>query len=639
MKKRIAFISLMIFNIIISSLISSAYSKSYDDSLMKKSQIEIKDSNDPPTLETYIDDFIHKKMEEYHIPGLAFVMVKDGEIFLSKGYGYADVTEKTAVKPGETLLRVGSVSKLFTATAVMQLVEQGKLNLKTDVNEYLTLFKLPENYPEPVTPHNLLTHTSGFRSKPIGILTRDEGERKPIGDFLASNMLPRSLPPGSVIIYSNHGFYLAGHLVETISGCSFEQYMEEGILQPLEMQNSSFAMTDKLSSSLANGYQFINGNYEVVPAEYSIIKPSPAGSLIATAEDIAHFMIAQLQRGKYKNQQILNENTCTEMQKQQFTNDPKLPGVCYGFYEYKDYNQRAIMHDGDVSGFSSRLFLLPECNLGFFVCINTGNSILRMEITDHLMSYFFKRPEDTSTKEIPEDKPFKETKLTGFYRGVRLGLDSFDKLTYTGEVWELTENTANSLIELEPGLFQFPQSNTKITYREDEKGNVKYIHMDAQQMPISYERLAWYEEYLRFAELWYGIFALIFFCIGVLRPLVNKIRARKNPGPAHSRLIRYTKFSATIVSIIYLTFIAGFAPAFMMNEEQFAFGVPFIIKALLVLPLINMILSLAFIIFFIKSWKDEHWNFKRRLGYIFTAFIFIGFAFYLNYWNLIGFQY
>ena len=596
-------------------------------------------SDDPLGLELYLDEFINRKMEEYHIPGLVFVMVKDGEIFLSKGYGYADVEKKIPVDSGETVFRAGSVSKLFTATAVMQLYEQGKLDLNRDVNDYLKLFKLKEHYPEPVTAYNLLTHTAGLRGRAFGVMTRNESERKPLGDFLATNMPPGSFPPSSVISYSNHGYYLAGHLAEVISGLSFDEYVAEHILCPLGMEKSSFVMLDRLEPDKAKGYSYSNGDYRVVTPEYTIPKPSPAGSLIATGEDMARFMIAHLQGGIYGDQRILMESTCREMQKQQFVNDPRLPGMGYGFYEYEGYNQRALMHDGDVSGFSSRLFLLHEHDLGFFVCSNTGNSILRMELTDHLMSRYFKKPESFQLKETATNNKSFDKQMAGSYRSTRIGLDSFDKLSYTGAVWEVSEDTVTSWIEIKPGLFQIPDSSIRIAFRKDEKGNVKYLHMDAQQMPISYEGLDWYENYLRFPLIWFGLFAICFLWIGVVRPLVKRIRARRKDTMRTSRPVRLTKSLGVIISDIYLVFILGFTPAFMMSEGQIGFGVPWMIKALLVLPILNLFLTAIFVVVFVKRWKDKYWDFKRRLSYILRILLFIGVIFYLSYWNLLGFQY
>jgi hypothetical protein len=197
----------------------------------------------------------------------------------------------------------------------------------------------------------------------------------------------------------------------------------------------------------------------------------------------------------------------------------------------------------------------------------------------------------------------------------------------------------SSWIEIEPGLFQFPKSNTRVAFREDAQGNIEYLFFDAQQMPITYEKLPWYENWLRFPQVWFSMFAIIFLWIGIIRPVFNKFRAKRKPPIKTTRLVRYTKLSATIISAIYLIFIAGFTPAFLLSEDQIVFGVPWVIKVLLVLPIINLVLTAVFIIFFIMTRKNEYWDFKKRLCYWAVMLLFIGFALHLNYWNLLGFQY
>jgi len=143
---------------------------------------------DPLELEAFLDDFFAKEMTKEHVPGAAVALVKDGKIFFSKGYGYADLEKKIPVVPDKTLFRVGSISKLFTTTAVLQLVEQGKLKLDDDVNKYLKRFQVKNTYPKPVTVANLLTHTDGFDSEwGIGAFARRASyfpENKANEDFL-----------------------------------------------------------------------------------------------------------------------------------------------------------------------------------------------------------------------------------------------------------------------------------------------------------------------------------------------------------------------------------------------------------------------------------------------------------------------
>jgi CubicO group peptidase (beta-lactamase class C family) len=629
---------LAIFTLLFNGTISQAKTKPFEYNEAVSSENKNSGPEDPKELESFLDKFIIEKMEEYHIPGLVFVLVKDDEIFFTKGYGYADLDKKIPVKPDETLFRVGSVSKLFTATAAMQLYEQGHLDLNTNVNEYLKLFKLEENYPKPVTVANLLAHTAGFRGRAIGYLTLRESDRIPLSEFLAANVPPRALPPGSVISYSNHGFYLAGHLVEEISGVPFAQYVADSILLPLGMEKSSFLMLPHLLPNLAKSYSFSNGNYKAVPVRYSIPESSPAGSMIATANDMARFMIAHLQGGRFGDNRILNEGTCREMHQQQFTNHARLPGTCYGFYEYSGHSQRAIFHDGDIAGFSSRLFLLPDLNLGIFVCNNGDNSRFRMQLTDQFLSHYYPTQEQTSPSQPSTDFKLRGKRLTGSYRSLRLGLDSIDKLASMGDLINIKDSYVNSWIEIGPLLFQVTKSETRLAFREDSEGNITHLFFDAQQMPVSLEKLAWYDT-PTFLWISSGFILFVFLSAYAFWPIMHRIRRRRKQSAESNRSARRARILAILTVTLNLIFILGFTPSMFLLEDELVYGVPLVITALLIIPIITSVLTVGLPVFSVLAWKHKYWSFVERLHYSLIAFTCMGFILWLHHWNLLGFRY
>ncbi len=182
---------------------------------------------------------ISKQLRANHIPGATVSVVKDGQLFFAKGYGSADLQEGRPVNAQTTLFRIGSVSKPFTATAVLQLAEQGKLNLHADVNIYLKTFHLPATYPEPITLAHLLTHTAGFESRATGMeAARTTSDLEPLGQLLAEHIPARVRPPGELTAYSNYGYALAGYIVEQVSGMPYAQYVEQHIFQRLRMRSS-----------------------------------------------------------------------------------------------------------------------------------------------------------------------------------------------------------------------------------------------------------------------------------------------------------------------------------------------------------------------------------------------------------------
>jgi CubicO group peptidase (beta-lactamase class C family) len=319
-------------------------------------------------LEAFLDGVVPVQLERDNIAGAVVCVVKDGQVLFEKGYGYADREKKLPVSPTETLFRPGSVSKLFTWTAVMQLQEQGKLDLDRDVNDYLD-FKIPATYPQPITLRHLMTHTPGFAEGIKDLISTDPQHIEPLGAWLKGHVPPRIFPPGTVPAYSNYGAALAGYIVERVSGKPFEQYVEENILKPLKMEHSSFRqpLPGALAPLMSKGYKLGSGKAE----DYEFIPASPAGSMAVTADDISRFMLAHLGDGRWGDAQILGAETAERMHAQQRTDHPEMNGMALGFYEESANGHRIIGHGGDSQWFHSDLHLMPDQKLGFFVSYNS----------------------------------------------------------------------------------------------------------------------------------------------------------------------------------------------------------------------------------------------------------------------------
>lgn len=257
--------------------------------------------SNPQEFEGFVDNIINEELSKSHVPGAVISVVKDGKLFFAKGYGYANVEKKIPVVADKTLFRVASVSKLFTATAAMQLYERGKLDLDADINKYLTGFQLENPFPEPARVAQLMTHTDGTTKRRIGLAARTAAKIKPLGNYLSEHMPPVAWCPGELYSYSSHSTALLGYLVEKVSGIPFVEYINKNILQPLKMRRSTFLQPppQPLADDLAVGYQYQNGKFKAVP--YLYLNIAPAASMSATATDMANFMIAHLQYGRYEN--------------------------------------------------------------------------------------------------------------------------------------------------------------------------------------------------------------------------------------------------------------------------------------------------------------------------------------------------
>jgi CubicO group peptidase (beta-lactamase class C family) len=318
-------------------------------------------------LETFLDGIVPLQLGREDIAGATVSVVKGGKLLFAKGYGYADYEKKRPVSAEETLFRPGSVSKLFTWTAVMQLFEQGKLDLDRDVNDYLD-YKIPEAFGKPITLKNILTHTAGFDEQ-VKDIFMTSGAGPDLGQYMKTHVPARVYPPGTVTSYSNYATSLAGYIVERVSGRPFNDYVAENIFQPLGMTRSTFAqpLPPDLAPLMSNGYRLASDG----PQPFEVIGPFPAGSLSSTAADMSRFMLAHLQDGQLEGARILQPETARLMHSRLFALDPAAKGMCYGFYEETRNGQRIIGHGGDTANFHSDLHLLPDAGVGLFVSHNS----------------------------------------------------------------------------------------------------------------------------------------------------------------------------------------------------------------------------------------------------------------------------
>ena len=187
----------------------------------------------------WLDGFMPIAIGKANIPGAVVVVVKDGQLLTSRGYGFANVAKQARVDPATTMFRPGSISKLFTWTAVMQQVQAGKLNLDEDVNKYID-FRIPPRDGKPITLRNIMTHTSGFEEQVKNIIFKDEKKLVPLGEHLSNWVPKRVYAPGSTPAYSNYATALAGYIVQRVSGEEFGAYIDRHIFAPLGMQHATF---------------------------------------------------------------------------------------------------------------------------------------------------------------------------------------------------------------------------------------------------------------------------------------------------------------------------------------------------------------------------------------------------------------
>jgi len=347
----------------------------------------------------YVTLRIAELLELHDIPGAAVAVVRGGEIVMAEGVGLADAATGRPID-ADTLFLLASTSKLFVTVAVLQLVEQGLVDLDDDVNEYLETLRVPETYAEPITLAHLLTHTAGFEDMDI---LPPGAVRTPLGEYLATNMPDRVRPPGVAPAYSNYGMGLAAFVVEQVSGVPFGEYAATHIFGPLGMASTTYddPLPDELAARCAVGYGYADDRWIELPDDVPArINLAPVGEARSSASDMARFMSACLETSASGPSEFLGDAMLAEMLSPQFRMDDRFAGMCYGFHERIEGGVRLIYHGGDSLTFHTALILVPEEDLGVFVAFNgvegvTARVKLMLGLHDQLAAT---EPDESTTR-------------------------------------------------------------------------------------------------------------------------------------------------------------------------------------------------------------------------------------------------
>jgi CubicO group peptidase (beta-lactamase class C family) len=376
---------------------------------------------DAADLEAWLNGLLPYALKSGDIAGGVVVVVKDGQVLFQSGYGYADVERKIPMDPERTLTRIGSTSKLFTWTAVMQLVEQGKLDLNRNVDDYLD-FKVSPTTGKPITLLDLMNHKGGFEEGLKDLLSTDPNTFQSNEVYLKQHPRPLLFPPGTIAAYSNYGTALAGYIVQRVSGEPFDRYIDEHIFQPLGMQHSTFAqpLPERFKGMMSQGYKTAS----TPPQPYELVVTQPAGSVASTAADMARFMLAHLQQGRLGNFDMLNRQTAQLMYSPSETALPGFATMAHGFFQGVHNGRTLLGHGGDTLVFHTELELLPQQGVGIFYSFNSRGHEdavygLRKALLDQFMDRYFP---DTAA---PRDPPTLPTagadaqKIAGRYQSSR----------------------------------------------------------------------------------------------------------------------------------------------------------------------------------------------------------------------------
>jgi CubicO group peptidase (beta-lactamase class C family) len=596
--------------------------------------------SDTVALRGFMDGVMTAHLRDKHIAGATVSIIKNGKVLLAQGYGFSDEAKQVPVRADADLFRIGSITKMFTWVSVMQLVEQGKLDLNADINTYLKAFQIEPTFPEPITLKNLMTHTPGFEDRFVGLFARDSSSLKPLGEILANDMPDRVRPPGTYASYSNHGTGIAAYIIEQVSGMSFNEYVEKNILGPLGMKNTTLRqpLPAEFKSRMSKGYQYSPGNYAEKPFEF--VPLYPAGSASTTATDMVLFMRALLENGSLNGAKILDSATLAFMKTPAHRHDPAVNPMRYGFMDVSRGGVEVIGHGGDTFWFHSMMALFPQHNVGFFVSFNTDKSGgVYLDVLDEFMNRYF--PEATPAPPLKVSKEYL-SQFAGKYRANRQNHSDFTSLASMLGDFSMTVSDSTGLrlqsgervrhlVPIDSLVFREKNSTALVAF---EKRGGAITRMFIGNMPIftldkvSGLKSAELHLFIAVSAVIMGLLALFFWPFVALSRIGYQSNRFTKPMPVNARLVAWLNF---FVLLIFYLGVSSNA-----NEEGIVYGVSTALSVFLYFPFLNILLT-AFMLYWLVRILPVHYHRTvSKLYYTLLCLTSVAALWQLYYWNMIG---
>jgi CubicO group peptidase (beta-lactamase class C family) len=588
---------------------------------------------DPGAVRAFLDRAVPEQLQRLQLPGASVAVVADGRQVFAGGYGTAD-TGTGRPLDGDTPVPVDSISKVFAATAAMQLVARGELDLHRDVNDYLSGFRVPDTYPgQPVTLAHLLTHTAGYEERNLG---NAGAVPQPLGEYLATHQPARVRPPGLLPSYSNYGLALAGHVVELRTGIPFERYVQENVFGPLGMARSTFDQSHPLRGEAARTHRPDGAGNTPVPPSYDLMAPS--GSAIASAGDMARFMLAELGG----DARLLDDGGLRAMQDQQFTVDPRLPGMGYAFQHGVLGGHPTFGHDGDGFGSHSVMAFFPTLGVGVFVAVNgdgadiggaAGLHALLRRLADELLP-----PGPIDASAYPEVAGAPAPELAGRYRYTRISTSDPSRLLarVLADV-EVEAAPDGSLTTVGPVIYELPGTVRWVPvgdrlYRADGRAELLAFAPDGAHLAsgddatVAWERVGWWQDTT--LHLGIALGAAVVLLTTSAWPVAALVR--RGRGPADARVARWLAGAMALLIGAFLAFAAWLATPLDRFLDALLGGTA-ALTALCTLPLLAALCTVAALVSAALAWRRRWWSVPARLHY--TAVALAGAAFLAVAWE------
>ena len=601
-------------------------------------------------LEAFFDGIIPLQLERSDVAGATVLVMKDGKDLLRKGYGFSDVTKKKPVDPQSTIFRLASISKLFTWISVMQLAEQGKLDIDADVNKYLD-FQIAPAFGRPVTLRNLMTHTGGFEEEIRDVLLTDPKQAMPLREFMIANQPQRIFPPGEVPGYSNYGVGLGGYIVERVGGEPFEQYVAEHIFQPLGMKHSSFKqpLAEDLLPFPSDGYR---NTTEKPAVGFEIFNPAPAGGVSSTATDMGRFAQALLNGGEWEGHRILKIETLATMWTKQFGTSDALPAMCMGFYQTWRNGLRFVGHGGDLIAFHSLFLLEPKEKLVIFISYNSAGSASKTR-TEILTAFADRYYPYTEKPEFQKLSAGDLKAIAGSYRSTRRSESNKLKI---GSLLEQSEATldkdgvlkVDDFKDLRGHVRQWKPIGKDLWQETEDQGRMLAIRDRSGAIArlaivfpsVQFERVPWYENSQTILPILTGSLVILAAVVAAaLLRLGRRIFLSKRPPlkqqPGSVRLTLGTKLSAAA----WMVLTAGTAVLLSRLESETMLPTHAIDKYFVMM---NMVTSIAILLSVfsvyagLRVWRRPDIRYISKLKFSLVAAACVFLTWFSVHWHLIG---
>jgi CubicO group peptidase (beta-lactamase class C family) len=598
-------------------------------------------------LEAFLDGLVPLQIAREDIAGAVISVVKDGKPFFAKGYGFSNVEKRIPVSPDATLFRPGSISKLFNWTSIMQQVEQGKLELDRDVNDYLD-FKIPPAFGKPITLRNIMTHTPGFEETVQELFVSNAAQLSPLDHYLREHLPNRIFPPGTTPAYSNYATAMAGYILQRVSGEPFDNYIDGHIFHPLGMAHCTTRqpLPDSLKPLMSNGYERASE-----PAKsFEFVEAAPAGSSSVTAADMQHFMIAHLQDGQYEGTQILRPETARMMHSLQFSNLPDLNGMDLGFYQENRNGHRIIGHAGDTQYFHSDLHLILDSGVGFFISYNSagkGETSARDAVWHAFLDRYF--PYEPPQASAPESAAADAQLVSGRYIISRrpettilkvLNVAGQQKVsanpdhTITVDILKDPNGKPKKLEEIGPLMFRAVNGQDHVGFKRDDAGNLVLV----TDFPVFvFQRSPWNVNSALNLPL--IITAVCLFVLTVLFwPIAALLRRHYSQKLNVSLERRRLRILTRLVCLINIIFLVAFLTFFTMSEKSIDLLSPsfnFLLRIIQLVGWLGVIGTIVALLNAVHAWKDPQGWVWGKVWETLIALACLLFVFFVFNWNML----